>query len=94
MRNGSSVATSSTVSQFATSPWHRIAGGGELTQTELLDKFPIKAVCDWPGNSQPVAIVHYAQVTADDFQSAYRTPTGAITGESPPARFEAGEAES
>jgi hypothetical protein len=76
------------------SPWHRIANGGELTQTELLHKFPIKAVCDWPGNSQPVAIVHYAQVTADDFKAASRTPIGAITGESPPARFESGEAES
>src|SRR4029453_11508119 len=44
-------------------------------QTELLDRFPVKAVCTWLGNSQPVALEHYAQVTAEHFRTAITQPT-------------------
>ena len=39
-------------------------------QTELLAQFPAKDVCDWLGNSQAVAMKHYAMPTNDSFQRA------------------------
>ena len=39
-------------------------------QTELLAQFPAKDVCDWLGNSQAVAMKHYAMPTDDSFQRA------------------------
>src|SRR5262245_27819536 len=59
-------------------PWPKLFHNLRATrQTELLNRFPIKAVCDWLGNSQPVAIEHYAQVTAEHFQTAAAELTGA-----------------
>ena len=58
-------------------PWPKLFQNLRASrQTELLNRFPIKAVCDWLGNSQPVAIEHYAQVTAEHFQTA----TSGLTG--------------
>ncbi|NQV26500.1 MAG: site-specific integrase [Rhodopirellula sp.] len=65
-------------------------------QTELLAQFPAKDVCDWLGNSQAVAMKHYAMPTDDSFQraicgstcgsiSANQKPSGATTrNEKPP----------
>ena len=39
-------------------------------QTELLAQFPAKDVCEWLGNSQAVAMKHYAMATDDSFQRA------------------------
>ena len=39
-------------------------------QTELLAQFSAKDVCDWLGNSQAVAMKHYAMPTDDSFQRA------------------------
>ncbi len=44
-------------------------------KTELLDHFPLKAVCDGLRNSTPVAIEHYALVTAEHFSAALNTLT-------------------
>ncbi len=74
-------------------PWPKLFHNLRATrQTELLNHFPIKAVCDWLGNSQPVAIEHYAQVTAEHFQTAATELTGAA--ESARGASETGEAES
>ena len=65
-------------------------------QTELLAQFPAKDVCDWLGNSQAVAMKHYAMPTDDSFQraiccstscsiSANQQPSGETTpNEKPP----------
>jgi hypothetical protein len=39
-------------------------------QTELLADFPAADVCDWLGNTQAVAMRHYAMATSDSFQRA------------------------
>jgi integrase len=39
-------------------------------ETELLAEFPVKDVCSWIGNSEPVAMKHYAMPMADSFQRA------------------------
>ena len=31
-------------------------------ETELADNFPVHVVCQWIGNSQPIAAKHYLQV--------------------------------
>ncbi len=55
-------------------PWPKLFHNMRASrQTELLDHFPIKAVCEWLGNSSPVALEHYAQVTAEHFQLALQT---------------------
>jgi hypothetical protein len=44
-------------------------------QTELEDKFPSHVVCAWLGNSKPIAMKHYLQVTDAHFQKATQNPT-------------------
>jgi integrase len=39
-------------------------------QTELLAQFPAKDVCDWLGNTQAVAMRHYAMSTSESFERA------------------------
>jgi len=39
-------------------------------ETEWLETYPIKAVCDWIGNSEAVCLKHYAQVLPEHFISA------------------------
>ena len=41
-------------------------------QTELLAQFPAADVCDWLGNTQAVAMKHYAMATSDSFDKALR----------------------
>ena len=43
-------------------------------QTELADRFPLHVVCAWIGNSQPVAMKHYLQVTDEHFAEAVQNP--------------------
>ena len=43
-------------------------------ETELADDFPMHGVCQWIGNSQPIAAKHYPQVTDDHFKKAVRNP--------------------
>ena len=43
-------------------------------QTELARDFPLRAVCDWIGNSPAIAHGHYLQTTDDDFQRAIGGP--------------------
>ena len=39
-------------------------------QTELSGQFPLHVVCDWLGNSAPIAQKDYLQVTEQDFAGA------------------------
>jgi integrase len=39
-------------------------------ETELADRFPIKTVTEWIGNSEAVARAHYMMVTEDHFAAA------------------------
>ena len=36
----------------------------------MAEDYPMHVVCDWIGNSQPVALKHYLQVTEDHFAAA------------------------
>jgi len=56
-------------------PWPKLFQNLRATrQTELADKFPLHVVCAWFGNSQPVAIKHYLQVTDEHFRQAVQNP--------------------
>ena len=39
-------------------------------QTELTARFPLHVVCEWIGNSAPIADKHYLQVTDDHYADA------------------------
>ncbi len=79
------------LSRAGVKPWPKLFHNLRASrQTELLDKFPIKAVCEWLGNSAPVAIEHYAQVTAEHFKTA----TIELSGTLPVAINVGGEAKS
>ena len=43
-------------------------------ETELAETFPLHVVCAWLGNSRPVAIKHYLQVTDEHFRKAVQNP--------------------
>ncbi len=47
--------------------WHNLRAS---RQTELAQRFPIHTVCAWIGNSAPVAMHHYLQLTDADFERA------------------------
>ena len=56
-------------------PWPKLFQNCRSTrETELAERFPIHVVCEWIGNSQPVAAKHYLQVTDEHFQKAVRNP--------------------
>jgi len=55
-------------------PWPKIFHNMRASrETELLDDFPIKDVCAWIGNSQSVAMKHYAMRREDSFARANGT---------------------
>jgi integrase len=57
-------------------PWPKLYHNMRASrQTELLAEFPAADVCDWLGNSQAVAMKHYAMATADSFLRAVRCST-------------------
>ena len=52
-------------------PWPKLFQNLRSTrETELADDFPMHVVCQWIGNSQPIAAKHYLQVTDDHFSKA------------------------
>ena len=52
-------------------PWPKLFQNLRSTrETELADDFPMHVVCQWIGNSQPIAAKHYLQVTEDHFTKA------------------------
>ena len=52
-------------------PWPKTFQNLRSTrETELAEEFPIHVVCQWIGNSQPVAQKHYLQVTNEHFERA------------------------
>lgn len=55
-------------------PWPKVFHNLRASrETELLDDFPIKDVCAWIGNSQAVAMKHYAMRREDSFYRANGT---------------------
>jgi integrase len=55
-------------------PWPKVFHNLRASrETELLDDFPIKDVCSWIGNSQAVAMKHYAMRREDSFSRANGT---------------------
>jgi integrase len=63
-------------------PWPKLWQNLRSTrQTELMDQFPAHVVSAWIGNSIPVAIEHYLQVTDDHFSRAATgaTPSRKVT---------------
>jgi integrase len=55
-------------------------------ETELLAQFPAKDVCDWIGNTQAVAMKHYAMPTDASFQRAICGSTcGSISASQKPS---------
>jgi len=56
-------------------PWPKLFQNMRSTrETELAKSFPMHVVCQWIGNSQPVAAKHYLQVTDAHFASAAQNP--------------------
>ena len=56
-------------------PWPKLFQNLRSTrETELAEDFPMHVVCQWIGNSQPIAAKHYLQVTDDHFSKAVRNP--------------------
>lgn len=55
-------------------------------ETELAEQYPLHVVCDWIGNSQPVAAKHYLQITDDHFRRAAETPAPAVQVAQNPTR--------
>ena len=55
-------------------PWQNLRSSRE---TELAEEFPVQVVCAWIGNSRPVAMEHYLQVTEDHFKRAVEGDTRA-----------------
>jgi integrase len=52
-------------------PWPKLFVNLRSTrETELAESFPMHVVCEWIGNSQPVAMKHYLQITDDHFAKA------------------------
>jgi len=73
------------IARAGLAPWPKLFHNLRATrQTELLDRFPVKAVCEWLGNSQAVAIEHYAQVTAEHFRVAAVEATGPVEAKQNP----------
>jgi len=58
-------------------PWPKLFHNLRASrQTELLAEFPAADVCAWLGNTQAVAMKHYAMPTADSFKKAVCCSTG------------------
>lgn len=64
-------------------PWPKLFHNLRATrETELAATFPLHVVCEWIGNSQPIAARHYLRVTDADFEKAVQNPVqqGAASG--------------
>ena len=64
-------------------PWPKLFQNLRSTrENELAAVHPLHVVCAWMGNSRPVAIKHYLQVTDADFDRAIgESPVGSEKGE-------------
>jgi len=52
-------------------PWPKLFQNLRSTrETELAEKYPMHVVCNWIGNSEPVAAKHYLQTTEEHFRQA------------------------
>src|SRR6476620_3904777 len=50
-------------------PWPKLFQNLRSTrETELAEVYPVHVVCEWLGNSQPIAAKHYLQVTDEHFE--------------------------
>ncbi len=76
-------------------PWPRLFHNMRASrQTELTARFPLHVVCEWIGNSAPIADKHYLQVTDAHFADAARLRTvdqggaesGALAAQNPAQR--------
>lgn len=68
-------------------PWPKLFHNMRASrETELLDEFPVKDVCSWIGNSQAIAMKHYAMRREDSFARA----AGIELGATKPAHAEIG----
>jgi integrase len=57
-------------------PWPKLFHNLRATrETELAQQYPMHVVCEWIGNSQPVALKHYLRVTDGDYATATAQPT-------------------
>ncbi|MCX5653722.1 MAG: hypothetical protein NTY65_03615 [Planctomycetota bacterium] len=82
-----------TLRKAGVTPWPKLYQNLRSTrQTELADRFPVHVVCAWLGNSAPVAMKHYLQVTDEHFRQAAQEavqkavqPPSAATCQNPPA---------
>ena len=62
-------------------PWPKLFHNLRASrQTELTARFPLHVVCEWIGNSAPIADKHYLQVTDDHFDDAVTTTTPEVRG--------------
>src|SRR5215831_4638700 len=60
-------------------PWPKLFQNLRSTrETELAETFPMHVVTAWIGNSQPVALKHYLQVTDDHFERAISASAEAV----------------
>ncbi len=62
-------------------PWPKLFHNLRASrQTELTARFPLHVVCEWIGNSAPIADKHYLQVTDDHYDDAVTTTTPEVRG--------------
>ena len=63
-------------------PWPKLFQNMRSTrETELVERYPTHVVCRWMGNSKPVAVEHYLQVTDEHFERAIRDESAEETSE-------------
>ena len=59
------------IERAGVTPWPKLFQNLRSTrETELANEFPIHVVCEWIGNSRPVAMKHYLQTTEEHFEAA------------------------
>lgn len=75
-------------------PWPKLYHNLRASrQTELLSEYPAKDVCTWLGNSQAVAMKHYAMPMSNSFQRAICGATGGSISAAQPASGDNTESE-
>ena len=77
-------------------PWPKLFQNLRSTrETELAEEFPAHVVCKWLGNSQPVAMKHYLQVTEEHYARAvqYASPQAAQKAAQYPAAMSCKESQ-
>jgi len=62
-------------------PEHHPGGASRLIPLfrELAETLPMQVVCEWIGNSQPIAAKHYLQVTDEHYQKAVHFPVQSVS---------------